>query len=230
MRAIFRKLDRRQALNDDEYQQLTEYIEQMGRKSAPSYSLFYQQYGGVLEDCYHIILPRFWYGLDDVLNYLLANKDKLDLSGQPSWELFPPFLQPYLKYTFRHGGEKQHLLRWYEWLRERGDDRLILPCPRSGRVVCVYEEGNPYKEPGLRVHFERLSRYTFITRLQSYRYLTRNKVPRDRIEVLAPDRLGGTFTNKEKSLYYFIYLTEEDPVKAENACQVLNFVLEGLRR
>ncbi|MEN6389852.1 MAG: hypothetical protein ABFD04_05500 [Syntrophomonas sp.] len=230
MRAIFRKLDRRLALTDGEYQQLMDYIEQMGRKSAPSYSLFYQQYAGILEDRYNTVLPRFWYGLDDVLNYLLGNQDKLDLAGQPSWELFPPYLQPYIKYTFHHGDEKQHLLRWTKWLQEKGEDRLVLPRPRSGQAVCVYEEGNPYKEPGLKVHFERLSRYTFVTRLQSYRYLTRNKVPRDRIEVLAPDRLGGTFTNKDKSLYYFIYLTEEDPVKAENACQVLNFVLEGLRR
>ncbi len=230
MRAIFRKLDRKQTLTDGEYHQLMEYIEQMGRKSAQSYSLFYQQYAGVLEDRYDTVLPRFWYGLDDVLNYLLTHRDILDLPGQPSWELFPPELQPYLNYTFHHGGEKQHLLRWTERLQEKGGDQLVLPRPRSGQAVCIYEEGNPYKEPGLKVHFERLSRYAFITRLQSYRYLTRNKVPRDRIEVLAPDRLGGTFTNKDKSLYYFIYLTEEDPVKAENACQVLNFALEELRR
>lgn len=230
MRAIFRKLDRRQSLNDEEYQQLMEYIEQIGQKSSQSYSVFYQQYADILEGHYNTVLPRFWYGIDDVLNYLLANRDALDLSGQPSWDLFPPFLQPYLKYTFHHGSEKQHLLRWTEWLQQKGEDKLVLPRPRSSRVVCVYEEGNPYKEPGLKVHFDRLSRYTFITRLQSYRYLTRNKVPRDRIEVLAPDRLGGTFTNKDRSLYYFIYLTEEDPGKAENACQVLNLVIEGLRR
>lgn len=217
-------------MTDGEYEQLMEYIDQMGRKSAQSYGLFYQQYAGILEDSYNTVLPRFWYGLDDVLNYLLANRHILDLPGKPSWELFPPELQPYLKYTFHHGGEKQHLLRWTEWLQKKGKDKLLLPRPRSGQVVCIYEEGNPYKEPGLKVHFERLSRYDFVTRLQTYRYLTRSKVSRDRIEVLAPDRLGGTFTNKDKSLYYFIYLTEEDPVKAENACQILSLVIEGLGR
>lgn len=232
MRAIFRKLDRRQTLNIAEYQQLMEYIDQMGQKSAQSYSLFYQQYAGILADSYDTMLPRFWYGLDDVLNHLMANKEKLDPgeSGRFSLEQFPPELHPYLKYTFCHGGEQQYLLRWAKWLQEKSEKELALPRPRSGRVALIYEDGNPYKEPGLKVHFERLSRYTFISRLQSYRYLTRNKVPRDHIEVLAPDRLGGTFTNKDKSLYYFIYLTEEDPAKAENACQVLNLVLEGLRR
>lgn len=231
MRAIFRKLDRRQALNADEYKQLMEYIELLGQKSAPSYSLFYQQYAAILKDSYNIVLPRFWYGLDDVLNYLLANKDRVAIgaTGQFSWDTLPPELQPYIRYTFHHGGEKQYLSRWTEWLQGKGEDGLVLPRPRTDQVVCIYEDGNPYKEPGLKVHFDRLSRYTFITRLQSYRYLTRNKVPRDRIEVLTPDRLGGTFTNKDKSLYYFVYLSEEDPVKAENACQVLNFVLEGLR-
>ncbi|MEN6351069.1 MAG: hypothetical protein ABFD08_16950, partial [Syntrophomonas sp.] len=94
-------------------------------------------------------------------------------------------------------------------------------------VVYIYEEANPFKEPGLKAHFERLGRYPFITRLQSYRYLTRNRASRDRIECREADRLGGIFSNKLRSIYYLIYLSEADSKKAETACQLLNSVFYG---
>lgn len=227
MRAIFRKLDRRQTLEPAEYARLMDYAEQIGRKSAQSYQVFYQQYAQVLEDDYSTYLPRFWYGIDDFVNYLIENKSRLSeiIEDCVSWERFPLELQPYLKSTFRHGQERQYFLELANWLGSYNEGIFSLPKPRQGKAVIIYEDGNPFKEPGLKVHFDRLSRYTFITRLQSYRYLTRNKAHHDRIEVLAPDRLGGTYTMKDKSLYYFIYLTEEDPARAENACQVLNYIM-----
>lgn len=104
-------------------------------------------------------------------------------------------------------------------------DQGLLPRPRETDLVYKYEEGNPYKEIGLSTHFERLGRFVFITRLQSYRYLTRNKASQDRIQYVSPDCLGGIFTNKEKSIYYYIFLTEPDQLKAQNAARLLNLTL-----
>jgi hypothetical protein len=55
--------------------------------------------------------------------------------------------------------------------------------------------------------------------------LTRNKAHADKIDFVGPDRLGGIFTNKQKSIYYYIYLTEQNEVKARNACRILHLAL-----
>lgn len=112
-----------------------------------------------------------------------------------------------------------------EAINKPAGDQDLLPRPRETDLVYKYEEGNPYKEIGLSTHFERLGRFVFITRLQSYRYLTRNKASQDRIQYVSPDCLGGIFTNKEKSIYYYIFLTEPDQLKAQNAARLLNLTL-----
>lgn len=227
MRSILRKLDRQHDLTDEEYRLLLEYVEDMGRKSPQSYALLYRQYAEVLEGEYGTILPRHPIGMDDLVDFLLSHRQLLPdvLQGHIPMHYFPAELQPYVDYTFKHPEDYQYLQRLVGWLTEIEDDASALPLPRQGEVVCIYEEGNPYKETGLKTCFDRLGRYSFVTRLQSYRYLTRSKASRDRIEVLAPDKLGGIFTNKDKSIYYFIFLSESDPVKAENACRLLNAVV-----
>lgn len=230
MRSILRKLDRGQTLNDEEYRTLVEYLEAMGRKAPQSYYILYNQYAEVLERDYSISLPRHPGGMDDLVNFLVSHPELLlDVrQGNFSMQDFPPYLHPYLNYTFKQPGHYSYLQRLAVWLNEQKVDTLILPEPRRGEVVCVYEDANPHKEIGLKIHFERLGRYSFITRLQSYRYLTRSKARSDRIEVLAPDQLGGIFTNKEKSIYYFIFLSQYDSIKAENAAHLLNTVMHGL--
>ncbi|HWP97119.1 MAG TPA: hypothetical protein VN426_09730 [Syntrophomonadaceae bacterium] len=227
MRSILRKLDRQTNLTDEEYRLLLEYVEEMGRKSPQSYALLYRQYAEVLESDYGTILPRHPIGMDDLVDFLLSHRHLLPgiLQGPIALHQFPPELQPYVDYTFKHAEDYLYLQRLMGWLTEREDDAATLPQPRQGEVVCIYEDGNPHKETGLKNCFDRLGRYSFITRLQSYRYLTRGKANRDRIEILAPDQLGGIFTNKDKSIYYFIFLSESDPVKAGNACRLLNAIV-----
>ncbi len=224
MRSIFRKLDRGQNLDPLQYEQLMKYLEDIGRRSPQSYLHFYNQYAAILEQEYATSLPRFWYGLDDLLNFLLSHQDSIPalLERKKGWEAFPVELHPYLKYTFDEEGWRRFLRQLLAWFINQEPGTGILPKPREGDVVFIYEDANPYKELGLKRHFDRLARYSFISRLQSYRYLTRSKARSDRFEVIGPDKLGGIFTNKEKSLYYFVFLSEYDPIKAENACQALN--------
>lgn len=223
MRRLLKKIERGKSLTPEEYQDLLEYIETLRASSPEAYAVFLDQYASLLLSGYNTYIPRFACEREDFFNYLLTRPDLLHHLEQAPLpvEVFPPALQPYLLYTF---GNTVYAPTVEPLIRLHRGKVALLPAPRSGDVVYKYEESNPYKEQGLKTHFERLARYTFITRLQSYRYLTRNKSAADRIEYVSPDRLGGIFTNKQKSIYYYIFLTEADEIKAHTACRLLNLV------
>lgn len=224
MRSILRKLNQGIELGAEEYQQLMDYASGLLLNSPESYAVFYKQYARRLYRDYYTFLPRFQQGWDDLMNYLLEHPSALhllELDPLPLQE-FPEALQPYLQYTFRDQGNSQVLRKLLKSLNRAVPDINVLPRPRQGEIVYKYEDDNRGKEIGLKSHFERLARYSFITRLQTYRYLTRNKAAMDKFEYIDGDRLGGIFTNKEKSIYYFVFLSENDPIKAQNACRVLN--------
>lgn len=229
MRGILRKLDQGQKLGKDEYQRLMEYIEELRDKSPESYMLFYERYALLLYQDYSTYLPRFAQGIDHLLNLLMEKPELLPKlkEHQLAMELFPPELHPYLQYSFTQPADSLSLSILFNFLDNNQELVNQLPAARKNEVVCKFEEGNPYKEVGLKAHFDRLSRYSFITRLQSYRYLSAGKAVSDRIEFVAADRLGGIFTNREKSIYYFIFLSEANEIKARNACSLLNMVFYG---
>lgn len=228
MRKTFKKLDRREILTEDEYGRLMEYARQLCEEAPPSYELFYERYAAILARDYYTCLPRFHYGIDDLVNFLVHNPALiLSDSGQFPLELFPVEYHPYLRYLFTDRMDYAFLKPVLDYLKASTVSTAALPATRTGPVVYKFEDSNPYKEIGLKVHFDRLSRYQFITRLQTYRYLTRNKASHDKIEVLAGDRLGGIFTNKEKSIYYYLFLSEKDIHKAENASRLLNLAFYG---
>lgn len=229
MRAILRKLYRHQNLNEAEYPALMDYADELRRTSPESYQLFYERFAAILLLDYYTYLPRWAYGNDDFFDYLLHNPFLLaTLRAQPlPVESFPPYLQEYLRHTYPEG---MVAARWLPPLQPLQADNAIdyaLPAPRQRDLVCKYESANPYKEIGLKSHFDRIGRFSFISRLQSVRYLHEHKPEADKIEPLTSDCLGGIFTNKEKSIYYYIFLTEKDDGKAENACQILNQALYG---
>lgn len=224
MRSLLKKIEHHHNLTEEEYRQLLEYIENLRRISPEAYLIFYDQYSTTLAQDYNTYIPRFSCGWEDFIDYLLTNPKQLDILSHTFLPVtaFPPELQPYLNYTF---GPQVPSEAVQPLLQLEPQILNLLPAPRPGRAVLKYESANPYKEPGLKTHFERLARYSFVTRLQSYRYLTRNKSSQEKIEYIAPDRLGGIFTNKQKSIYYYIFLTEVDEIKAQNACKVLNLTL-----
>lgn len=224
MRSVLRKLNQSVELGAEEYQQLMDYVNHLMLNSQESYAVFYEQYAFQLYRDYYTIIPRFQHGWDDLINYLLEHPQALhlfEIDPLPLQE-FPPTLHPYLKYTFKQPVDSQILHKLLQSLNQAVANINVLPGPRQGEIVYKYEDDNNRKEIGLKSHFERLARYSFITRLQTYRYLTRNKAANDKFEYIDGDHLGGIFTNKEKSIYYFIFLSENDPVKAQNACRVLN--------
>ncbi|MDD3852153.1 MAG: hypothetical protein PHD40_00685 [Syntrophomonadaceae bacterium] len=227
MRRIFKKIKQGQYINDEEYRQLMNYIEQLGNDSFASYTVFHQQYAGILYTAYAIYLPPFPVGLDELYEYLTKNHEAIEkLFDLPaSMASFPPALYPFLNHCLNY--DYALLQQLHKSLHACLQKPLSLPRSRSGAAVFKYEEANPYKEIGLKNHFERLARYTFVSRLQTYRYLTRNKAVEDRIEVISDDQLGGIFTNKQKSIYYYIFLTEPDIEKANQACFLLNLVFYG---
>ena len=216
MRSILRKLDSGLQLTAEEYQSLTEYWHQLSVDSPESWHLFQRRYSTVMP-------YRNLAELDDFINCLCADPDLID-QWEDSILSFPLTLQPFLQ-ALKYSADGR-FKSWLQDLVKEGRPQE-LPMNRDKDIVIKYEEANPYKESGIKAHFDRLSRYPFISRLQTYRYLTRSKAVNDRIEYLQPDQLGGIFTNKEKSIYYYIYLTETDEHKAHYACSFLNKVFYG---
>ncbi|MDD2586099.1 MAG: hypothetical protein PHT79_08675 [Syntrophomonadaceae bacterium] len=224
MRRILKKLDHHQELNTEEYGQLMEYAAQLRVNSPESYELFYNKYALILYQEFATYLPRFTSGIDDLINFLISNPEIVSLLSNSSVPLsyFPNDLHNYLTYTFNGRLDTDSLAPVLNLIKKAGKAVFELPQPRDNDIVLKYEDSNPYKETGLKTHFDRLGKYSFITRLQTYRYLTRTKASFDKFEYLYPDRLGSIFTNKDKSIYFYIFLTEADTNKAQNACQLLN--------
>ncbi|KUG03055.1 hypothetical protein ASZ90_019598 [hydrocarbon metagenome] len=229
MRSILRKLDKRQILSELEYKQLLHYIDNLFDSSLESYDLFYARYASILWQDYSVYIPHFKYDIDDLINHLFYHPELFDtIDKTPDlFKLFPAELHSYVAHNLNRENSQDLLTRLIQSLPGSPLTPRELPAARSGEVVFKYEDGNPYKEIGLKSHFERLAKYQFITRLQSYRYLTRSKASQEKIDVLADDKLGGIYTNKEKSIYYYIFLNERDIIKAKNACSVLNIALYG---
>jgi hypothetical protein len=229
VRQVLRKLEKMDRLSPKEYEALLTYAAELRSRSPESYRLFYERFAGILKQEYATYLPRSERDQDDLINYLLENPELPGLAvdgGLPPQSAFPREYHPVLVDIYNNPREArlfQSVIALLTNLASR-EAKNSLPRPRSGEAILKYEDDNPYKEPGLKTHFERLARYTFITRLQSYRYLSRNKAAFERIEVIGPDCLGGIFTNKEKSIYYYIFLSESDPEKAAEACRVLNAI------
>jgi hypothetical protein len=229
MRAILRKLDKRKTLTEQEYKDLLQYIDALFENSLESYKVFFDRYSAVLWLDYSLYIPRFKYQIDDLINYLVYHPDVLPQMQEEAnlLKLFPANLHPYLSYLLEQETHWTILRKLSSTLFQTDADLLELPPARISDAVIKYEEGNPYKEIGLKTHFERLARYQFVTRLQSYRYLQRGKASQDKITVLEKDKLGGIYTNKEKSIYYYIFLHQSDLVQAENACIILNAAFYG---
>ncbi|MGR6835505.1 hypothetical protein [Syntrophomonas erecta] len=225
MRKILRKIDQGAELLPDEYENLLNYIENLRANSPESYALFYDRYVRILYTEYATFLPHLAAGISELIEYLVHNPQGWELlqNKYPDLSRFPLALQDYLQYIILNN---PGLISTLQDLFIKKDGKLdVLPVQRSGEIVFKFEDGNPYKEFGLKYHFERLARFPFVSRLQTYRYLTRNKASQDRIELIRPGLLGGIFTNKFKSIYYYIFLTEDDPLKSSNACRILNIAL-----
>lgn len=230
MRIILKKIQQHMPLDEKEYAGLLDYIDELRWNSPESYLHFFYLYADNLACNYAVYMPRFRYGRDDFYDYLLQNPELVShLSDQVRVvDTFPLHLHEYLLYKYGDYIKLESIQAIIQALLSRDSAvPLLLPSPRRKHPVYKYEDSNPYKEPGLKNHFERIGRYSFVSRIQSYRYLRGNKSAVNKIEVISPDCLGGIFTNKEKSIYYYIFLTEEDYPKAINACQVLNKSLYG---
>ncbi len=229
IRSITDKLNRQTRLNDDELFRLITYARRLRRKSYENYRSFYNSYDPILYREYGHCLPQFRYERDDFYDFLVQNPDFLTGHPQPLLGLddFPPFLHEYLLFNYGQTINSLDIASLLELLAGNTQIDESLPAPRQKEVIYKYEKGNSYKELGLKSHFEKIGRYDFVSRIQSYRYLRGNKSSTDKIEVLGPDYLGGIFTNKEKSIYYYIFLTESHYQKAVNACQLLNNELYG---
>ncbi len=224
MRRIIRKISRQEELTPIEYSELLQYIEELRHKSPPSYYVFYEKYAGLLYLDYNTLIPKYAWNMDNLIDFLICHPD-LHRQGTIPLTAFPPEAQPYLYDTW--GGIELSIPFFWQNILNPQVINTELPRPRTGNIIVKYEDANPYKERGLKYHFDRLLCYSFISRIQTYRYLTRNKASFDRFEVIAPDCLGGIFTNKEKSIYYYVFLTESSLVKAQNAVQLLNYTFYG---
>lgn len=229
MRSILKKINRSAPLDSDEYRRLLEYFEDLRHSSPESYALFYHDYADVLFRDYRIWLPRFAVDFADLINLISGHPELLDsLVGEHlEPDSLPQEYRTLLKEILGQADSQRLLGQLMQIIEQPVPGQHALPRLNAQSPVYIYEDANPYKEIGLKTHFERLGRFGFITRLQSYRYLTRHKANQDRIQYVSPDCLGGIFSNKEKSIYYYIFLSEADQIKAENAARLLNLTLYG---
>jgi len=227
MRSILKKINRRAPLDSDEYRRLVEYFEGLRHSSPESYALFYHDYADVLFRGYRIWLPRFAVDIDDLINLIIEHPALLSsLEGEHlDPDSLPMEYQALLREILGQADSRRLFGQVVQIMQQPASGQNVLPRPREGTPVYIYEDANPFKEIGLKTHFERLGRFGFITRLQSYRYLTRHNSGQDRIHYISSDCLGGIFSNKEKSIYYYIFLSEADQLKAENAARLLNLAL-----
>jgi len=229
MRAVLRKLVDRIPLEEEEYRRLLAYTETLRSGSEESYRVFRDNYGSLLMADYGIRLPRFASGRAEFLEYLCQNWEvvqALKLGPLPV-STMPVSLQEYLRTEYGSEIKAEQVRDLVEWIERNQTAGHGLPRPRKRDPVLVYEVGNENKEIGLAQHFRRIARHPFVSRIVSVRYLSRGKAAQDRFEVRGEDVLSGIFTNKEKSIYYLVYLTEADLCKAANACNLLNHVFYG---
>lgn len=226
MRPILRKVINHIPLDATEYQQLLEYVERLREQGEESYHVFRANYGASLARDYALYLSRFSAGRAEMIQYLAGNPGvvKALRHGPLPVNEFPARFRDYLQAEYGEYLEAKQVGDILDWLDRQMVFAAGLPRKREGEAVLVYETGNPHKEWGLEYHFERIARHPFVTRIVSVRYLSRNKARADRFEVRGDDRLAGIFTNREKSIFYLVYLTEADSRKAENACKLLNLV------
>lgn len=229
MRPVLRKISDRVPLAPREFRQLIDYVEHVRAHGEASYQVFRQNYGSVLYELYGIYLSRFGTGRAELAEFLFANPGVArTLRGTPlPVNAFPTRFRGYLREEYGESLQPSDVEDILRWLPGDKDKDAGLPREREQEPVLVYEAGNPGKEWGLQQHFERIARHRFVTRVVSVRYLARGKAKKDRFEVRGDDVLGGIFTNREKSIYFMVYLTEAEPSKTANACQLLNLVFYG---
>ncbi len=220
MRSILRKISNEAALSTSEHNRLLQYLADLRQRSPESYTIFYNKYANLLYLNYHTLIPKYAWDMDELVNYLIAHPELVKAKRNIPLDKFPLAARPYLMDTFAGG---YVFIPSYLLNILNTETSPKLPPNREQDIKIKYEEANPYKEIGLKEHFDRLAKYPFITRLQTYRYLTKNKAAFDRFEVLKSDRLGGIFTNKDKSIYYYLFLTAADFSKAQNAARLLNY-------
>ncbi len=220
MRAILRKISKEAELTTREHKELLQYVDSLRQDSPESYAIFYDKYASSLYLNYHTLIPKYTWDMDSLVNYLIEHPGLVTTNRSIPISEFPLDARPYLIDTF---GPEYAVIPAYITNILNTETSPNLPRNRVEDIKIKYEEANPYKEVGLKQHFDRLAKYSFISRLQTYRYLTRNKAAFDRFELVSPDSLGGIFTNKDKSIYYYLFLTESDLSKAQNACKLLNY-------
>ncbi len=228
MYRILRKVKRHEPITPEERQTLLKGIEPLFAVPNAGWRYFFACYARDLAEYYSIELPLFACDPDVVYDWLLQNPPLLEqlMQGGLTQKDYPLELADYLLYTFGTEITPQDVAPLIASFQGKLEDHL-LPVPRTRPPAFKYEENNPFKEAGLKNHFERVARYSFVSRIQSYRYLTGRRAAADRFEVVADDTLSGIFTNKEKSIYYYVYLTEASPARTENACRLLNQVFYG---
>ncbi len=224
MRAILKKIKTLSALDPSEFAALVAYIEHLGQTSLASYSLFYSEYSSKLIKQYNLRIPKYYFGADEIVNYCVQNIANLTAAKNMALHSFP-FPHSYSSFIEQICSQEQNdfvvadLLNMFAIDPEENN---IYPSPRQTDIVKIFEDGNAKKETGLDFHFKRLQNYSFISRIQTIKYLQKHKATKDCFKTNAPDKIRGIYTNNQKSVYYLVYLTEADPKKAANACRLLN--------
>jgi hypothetical protein len=112
---------------------------------------------------------------------------------------------------------------YHQGFKERFAAAKALLLPRDSGVALdkkkiQHEDQNKGKHPGLQKYLERLTKKSYVTRIQTTRYVPdKPSEARFRVDPVSSDRLKGTFWDGEVAVEFLVHLSENDLRKAEAA-------------
>ncbi len=112
---------------------------------------------------------------------------------------------------------------YHQGFRDRFAAAKALLLPRDNGISpenkkIQHEDQNLGKHPGLQQYLERIRKKSYVTRIQTVRYLPQKPTQtRFRADSASPDRLKGSFWDGTVAVEFLVYLSEEDARKAQAA-------------
>ena len=112
---------------------------------------------------------------------------------------------------------------YHQGFKERFAAAKVLLLPRNSGILpenkkIQHEDKNYGKHRGLQSYLERIGRKSYVTWIQTVRYLPEKPAQaRFRADPGSPDRLKGTFWDGAVAVEFYVYLSEDDVRKAAAA-------------
>jgi hypothetical protein len=112
---------------------------------------------------------------------------------------------------------------YHQGFKDRFVAAKALLLPRDSGIPAAknkiqHEDQNEGKHPGLQSYLERIAEKVYVTGIKTIRYVPEKPTQaRFRVDPASSDRLKGTFWDGTVTVEFLVYLSENDPRKAQAA-------------